>query len=326
MNPIQPLPTQAQEISVTTPISQAFDRVKRVLFQPFDLGKWFVIGFAAWLAHLGEQGFSGGGNYGGSHRGSGNFQRELEHAKDYVVSNLSWIGPLVVAVVVLCLVLWVVFTWLSSRGKFMFLHCVALNKAEILAPWEQFAGAGNSLWRFRLGLGLVGMLVTLPLLALVIVPVCKMVARGAPNAAAIALAAGALLVFIVAAIVFAVIGKLTTDFVVPIMFRRGGKCLAAWGELRGLLRARLGSFALYLLMQIVLGMAIGMLVLMVVLVTCCIAGCFLAIPYIGTVLLLPALVFQRAYSLHFFAQFGPEYDVFPPEAASPLAPVGGLPT
>jgi molecular chaperone DnaJ len=28
--------------------------VKRVLFQPFDLGKWFVIGFAAWLAHLGD--------------------------------------------------------------------------------------------------------------------------------------------------------------------------------------------------------------------------------------------------------------------------------
>ena len=41
------------------------------------------------------------------------------------------------------------------------------------------------------------------------------------------------------------------------------------------------------------------------------------VPYLGTVLLLPVLVFQRAYSLHFLAQFGPAYDVFPP-AASPL--------
>jgi hypothetical protein len=324
MNPIQPLPTQSREISVTIPISQAFDRVKRVLFQPFDLGKWFVIGFAAWLAHLGEQGFGGGGNFGGGpHGGGGNFHREFDHARDYVMSNLSWIVPLVVGVVVLCLVLWVVFTWLSSRGKFMFLHCVALNKAEIQKPWEQFAGAGNSLWLFRLGLGLIGMLLTLPLLALVLVPVFKMVARGAPNAAGILLAVGALLAFIVAAIVFAVIGKLTTDFVVPIMFRRGNKCLAAWGELRGLLRARFGSFVLYLLMQIVLGMAIGILVLVVVLVTCCIAGCFLAIPYVGTVLLLPVLVFHRAYSLHFFAQFGPEYDVFSPDAAPTAAPMTG---
>ena len=59
---------------------------------------------------------------------------------------------------------------------------------------------------------------TLPLLALVLVPVFKMVSQGAPNAGGILLAAGALLALIVAAIVFAVIGKLTTDFVVPIMF------------------------------------------------------------------------------------------------------------
>jgi hypothetical protein len=109
------------------------------------------------------------------------------------------------------------------------------------------------------------------------------------------------------------------------MFRRGNKCLEAWGELGSLLRAHAGSFVLYLLMQIVLSMAIGMLVLVVVLVTCCIAGCFLAIPYIGTVLLLPVLVFQRAYSLHFFAQFGPAFDVFPPDAGAGAVPLSGQP-
>ena len=317
METIQPLPNRLPEISVTTPISQALARVKRVLFQPFDLGRWFLIGFGAWLAHLGEQGFSGGNYSTGSQRGGsggGSIHRELEHAKDYVMSNLWWIGPVAVAVVVLCLSLWVVFTWLNSRGKFMFLHCVALNKAEVRAPWEQFAGAGNSLWRFRIGLGLAGMVVTLPLLVLTVVPVLRMVMRGTPGTLGIVVAAGALLVLIVAVIVFALISKLTTDFVVPIMFRRGQRCLAAWRELRGLLVAHAGSFVLYLLMQIVLGMAIGMALLVVIVATCCIAGCFLAIPYIGTVLLLPVLVFKRAYSLHFLAQLGPEYDVFPPDA------------
>jgi len=76
-----------------------------------------------------------------------------------------------------------------------------------------------------------------------------------------------------------------------------------------------------LLGYVVGGISRGMLVVIVVLVTCCIAGCFLAIPYVGTVLLLPVLVFQRAYSLHFLAQFGPAYDVFPPAAAAG----GGLP-
>jgi hypothetical protein len=208
----------------------------------------------------------------------------------------------------------VVFTWLSSRGKFMFLHCVALNKAEVRLPWEQFAGAGNSLWQFRLGLGLAGLLASLPLLALILVPVVKMVMQGAPNAAGIVVAVSALLVLLAVAIGFAVIGKLLTDFVVPIMFLRGKQCLAGWGELRGLLATHIGSFVLYFLMQLVLGIAIGILVLVVILATCCIAGCFMLIPYLGTVLLLPVLVFKRAYSLHFLAQFGPEYDVFPPDA------------
>ena len=59
MNPIQPVTTRPVEINVVEPVSPALERVKRVLFQPFDLGKWFVIGFCAWLACLGEGGGSG---------------------------------------------------------------------------------------------------------------------------------------------------------------------------------------------------------------------------------------------------------------------------
>ena len=52
-------------------------------------------------------------------------------------------------------------------------------------------------------------------------------------------------------------------------------------------------------------------------VTCCTAGCLMAIPFIGTVLLLPILIFKRSYSLFYLAQYGPEYDVFPAPAAVP---------
>ena len=53
--------TPSREISVVEPISPALEHVKRMLFQPFDLGKWFVIGFCAWLAYLGEAGGGSGG-------------------------------------------------------------------------------------------------------------------------------------------------------------------------------------------------------------------------------------------------------------------------
>jgi len=56
---IEPLSSRPREISVTEPLTLAYDRMKLVLFQPFDPGKWFVIGFCAWLAGLGESGAGG---------------------------------------------------------------------------------------------------------------------------------------------------------------------------------------------------------------------------------------------------------------------------
>lgn len=318
MNPIQPLTTPSPEISVTAPVSQAIDHVKRVLFQPFDAGKWFVIGFCAWLALLGEQTIGSGFNFGSFNDGRGRtgIRHEFEEAKQYVLGNLYWIGPVAVALVIICLGLWVLFTWLNSRGKFMFLHCVALNTAEVTLPWGKFARAGNSLCLFRLMLGLVGSLLTLPLVALMVVAIFRMVVAGEPSVGGIALAVGAFLAFLVLALVFGVIGKLTTDFVVPIMFLRGTKCLAGWRELRGLLSGRLGHLLLYLLFQIVLAIVISVMLLLVVLVTCCVAGCLMALPYLGTVLVLPVLIFKRAYSLYYLAQFGPQFDVFATPAVS----------
>jgi hypothetical protein len=38
--------------------------------------------------------------------------------------------------------------WLNSRGKFMFLHCVVLDKQEIAEPWKVRGPTGN-LFVFR---------------------------------------------------------------------------------------------------------------------------------------------------------------------------------
>jgi hypothetical protein len=48
----------------------------------------------------------------------------------------------------------------------------------------------------------------------------------------------------------------------------------------------------------------------------CLTCCLAAIPYLGSVILLPLLVFDRAYPLYFLEQFGPEWRFFGP-ASSP---------
>ena len=41
-----------QRISVIDPIGPAIEHVRLMLFKPFDLSKWLIIGFCAWLANL----------------------------------------------------------------------------------------------------------------------------------------------------------------------------------------------------------------------------------------------------------------------------------
>lgn len=312
-------------VSVTTPVGQAIDRVKEMLFRPFDPAKWFVIGFCAWLAQLGSGGFNG--NFGGSnhHQGGGSASEWARHAWEYIVANLAWILPLAATILVFAIAVGLLFLWLSSRGRFMFLHCVALNRAEIQVPWNLFSRQGNSLFLFRFVIGLISLLPVLTLLAVIGVAIWRMVEHHGPTPGALIAAILAGLVLIALILLLCLIEKLTDDFVVPIMFRQGLRIREGWRALFGLLRAYAGHFVIYLLFQIVLSIVVGLALLIIVLLTCCIAGCLMAIPYLGTVLLLPLFVFWRAYSTYYLAQFGPEFNVFPPpveptpSAASPAA-------
>jgi hypothetical protein len=313
-------------VSVTAPITPAIERVKALLFQPFDLGRWFVIAFGAWLAGLGRRGF--GFNYqarlpgGHTHPEAGpDFHALFEHARSYVMNNLTWIIPLAIALAIFLVALGVVMAWLRARGNFIFLHCVALNRAEVAVPWNKFARQGNSLFLFNLVLGFVWILASMPVLILMVLTLTRIMhqSQPAPRILLALLPLGLMLLSI--GMVFFIIGKLTIDFVVPIMFLRGSKCRVAWTEFLRLLAYNLGRVLLYLLFQIVVALAIAFLVLAAVIITCCCAGCLMLIPYLGTVLLLPMHVFRRSYSLGYLAQYGPDFNVFPPPAPlqSPVA-------
>ena len=53
-------------ISPLNPIGPAWNRMLKILFKPFDLKKWLILGFCVFLAQCGTGGNAGGG-------GGGNF-------------------------------------------------------------------------------------------------------------------------------------------------------------------------------------------------------------------------------------------------------------
>ena len=301
-------------ISVIDPISTAIARTKEILFQPFDLGKWFVIGFCAWLATLAQSGIgsgSGGGNW-----SSGNHSRHgmesFNGIREAVMSNLPIVLIFGSIALVVGIAFMLLFLWLSSRGQFMFVHCIAENKAEVKRPWSKYLNVGNSLFLFKFavwGISLICIGLLTGIGALLFFTVGSGGARvQAMGALMIVLPISLLIVPLVIAITIFV--KFTNDFVVPIMYLRGCRCMDAWREFGQLLKVNKANFALYILFQIVINMAIAAIMFALMIATCCIACCILPIPYLGTVLLLPLLIFDQGYKLYYLAQFGDAYNVF----------------
>jgi hypothetical protein len=319
---------QPGQISVVEPIGAAIEKTKQILFRPFNISKWFAIGLCAWLATLGSGGRSNlnFGNW-GSHEQSPDFQQEIHNVKEAVLENLPIVIGVGALVILVILVLSLVFMWLKSRGQFMFFHCVSRNKGEVVKPWKQYAQQANSLFLFRLVLGLAGVAVSILFIVPLVAIGFSFAKTGIAGFALANLVWVFLLIFciIMVALTLSGIRLLTDDFVVPIMSLRRCSVTEGWKEFWRLLMSNKGPFTVYLLFLFVIGLAIGMIILLAVLVTCCCAACFLMVPYIGTVVMLPILVWRRAYSLLYLSQYGPEFNVFVPKPTPIVVPTASIP-
>jgi hypothetical protein len=297
-------------LSISDPISAALERTKLILFKPFDIGKWFVLGFCAFLSQCGEGGGgnfnvpTGGGGRGGGAGGTGPTPQEI---MNLIKANLGIIIAIAIIALVVVLAISALITWLKSRGKFMFLDGIARNRGAVVEPWNQFRELGNSLFMFSFAFGLIAMVAMMGVIALGVGlawPDIKSQRFGESAIAGLVVGGGLLVALL---ILLTVITLLLEDFVVPAMYLRQQRVMQAWSTVRQeLLSGHVGSIVLFYLMKIVLAIAVGVIGLVATCATCCVA----ALPYIGTVILLPLIVFMRCYTLCFIEQYGPDWRIF----------------
>ncbi|MEZ6069091.1 MAG: hypothetical protein R3C10_02230 [Pirellulales bacterium] len=287
-------------ISVFEPISPAISRTRWMLFSPFDLNKWLVLGFCAFLAGLGE---GGGGKF--------NFRtswpgHDVEPAVDWVREHIGVIVAVAIGVYLLGFLIYLVMVWLGSRGKFMFIEGVVRNRGAVAEPWREFRPQGNSLFRFRLCIALIAFALVALLLTACGLLAWHDVQRKEFGASAIAAIVGFFVGALPIWLVMWVVHLFAADFIVPVMYLRRTTVTEAWRIFyRELLQGRGGTFALYFVARAVISLIVIGLATMVVCMTCCCA----AIPYVGSVILLPLTVFVRSYSLFYIEQFGPAWRI-----------------
>ncbi len=330
--------------AVMDSLAAAWERMVTILFRPFDLGKWFALGFTAWLATLGENGGrfnfpsgGGGGDPHGKHSSAPCGPAEMmTQAMEWCRGHLTLIIGCAAALFLLVVVLSVALCWLNSRGRFMFLDNIARNDKRIAEPWSEFRAEGNSLfwWRLWYGLG-----VLLPLALLWIGGTLWMVAESAGYSLnglggvglwgwlRVALVA---LVLMVPLILAGIVPALLKAFGVPLMYKYRITAGAALAYVWKLFKSRWKWFVAYWVTSMAVGIAWVGAILAVTLLTCCIAGCVMALPYLSAVLLLPMTVFCTAWRVHFLELVHPELQIFPvppPErvASTPPPPADDAP-
>lgn len=304
-------------IDYIVPLSSSWKRMRKALFQPFNLGKWFTLGFTAFLATLMDGGSSAGGN-------SSNYSSRFdsadltdffsfpETAQNWLANNPVWASLIFVGVGLLIILL-VVLLWLSSRGKFMFLHNVVFDKAEVVAPWNNYKREGNSLFLWRLVFGLLSFTVFFLTMSNAFHFFRDAYFSGESFNTMLDELLGFVLFGLFMIIITAYISLFLDSFIVPIMYKHKIGTNAAWGKFMSVLWPKFGYFLVYGLFMLVLGILIVISVIIFGFGTLCIGFLLLAIPYVGSVMFLPVSYTLRSFSVEFLEQFGDDFKLFPEE-------------
>jgi hypothetical protein len=318
------------EISYTVPLRRAWQRMQAMLFHPFLLERWLVVGFAAFLANLLGTGgglFSWNNRFSPGHAASPRVRHVLEALHDHVVTLLEKPAVLLAiaaGLVVLGIVL-LVFMWASARARFVFLENVVTGRSAFVDPWSRYGRLGRSLFLWYAAFSFTWLL-PLGALAFAFAHTIGNALRGMEyaqtsfNSMVLGGVTAALL-----ALVLGFVSFLTRQFVVPLMLMYDEGVSRAWGRFWPLLAGHLGDFVAYALFLVVVWVVVGVVLAVAGVATCCIGLVLMMIPYVGTVLLLPVEVTARAYGPEFLAQYGPEWDLFAARAPRESEPVGPLP-
>jgi len=288
------------------PFEDGYTIMKSMLFQPFDLTKWFVIGFAAFIAgHFSAGGFP-----------PLNFPGAQAHRRtDGSGLDVHQYGPffwaMTAGVFLVVLIFIFVFLWIRARGTFVFTDCIVRNRAAIREPWREYRREGNSLFLFLFAAGAIVCLVISGLLVIGFI-VASVFHFSADDHVFVLIVLGAFVFVIYMSVVIAF--SVISYFMPMVMYRQRCRSMEAFHIVIGLMWRDPGAFTLFGLFGILLVIGFAITASMVTCATCCVA----ALPYIGTVILLPAFIWLRSFGLLFFRQFGPDCDVW--GGADPFSP------
>ena len=284
-------------------IGMGFQWMLTVLFRPFNFTKWFLLALAVFMIGLVQQGSQAPRIVVRGLRQENNwpqFLQDCQHMlREWIGLHTAWAIAIGVSVVLISIAVWLALLLLSCYGTCIFTAGVARNRVDFGQLWREVGAASLRLFAFRAILT-VGLVVCI---AVVVIPAGLLAAATqAPMFVKGSLIAVAAVGVVLLALVYALVGLLLNDVIVPVILKFDLSMIGAWAFLWEMARIRAPQFLLYILLKSLLATGSAMLVFALVLLTCCVA----ALPILNQLATLPVTVFFRAYSLRFLECIHPD--------------------
>ncbi len=273
---------------LTTPqlIQKSIERTKALLFRPFELKRWLAFLMIAWLAGALSMG-SGGGSGGGGRAKQETSNTQATVQRDTLAAGQDAAAPAApsedsrsntsstktgtivligIGIFFAILPFYLIFTWLASRFKFVWLQAIVHNQPSVWGPFKEYAKEGNSLFRFFI-------LIQLSLVVLFVLPlglwIYSLYQSGIfqemsrfPWMTFIWLVP----FFILGGLFYLALTTFVEDFVVPIMAAERSPFSAAWKKFKEIYKSHGKRLWIYFLVKSLLSILTGILAMILALI------------------------------------------------------------
>jgi hypothetical protein len=244
-------------ISPAGAISWALGDALRLLFRPFDVGRWARLSLLCL--------FLGGGTTTAAFQWSlstlpSDFRLTdlVTGARQYVAQHPS----LIFLVIVFALALALAFLYLRSVFRFVLVDSLVKMEVALSRAWTALRPLGQSYFWWLVGT-LVALAATFSLMVIVAFPSLQAASSSGPGKVfATAALALILSLIVLLGLAVAILIMLTDDLVVPLMYAERLPLPSAWRKLWQKMRHDPASFAVYILLRFALSVGVSVAVLL----------------------------------------------------------------
>lgn len=312
------------EPSIGDIVSRSWTTMVAILFQPFAVRVWLVLGLAAFLQQCGSTGGGGAGgnfnfNFGGG-PGPGGGPSDMEEAVAWLQQFLQNYGGMILGIAIgggiLLFLFGLAAKWLSAVGDLLLVDNLSRHDAQISEPFKRLLPLMNSLFGLKAAFYAVNFVVFLALGIPVLVMGLRVIDAGEGFSSLIlpaSIAGGLGVLYMIPVLLF---NAFINNLVLPTMHARSMRSIPALGASWQLVRGNFGTVLLYLLVRLGLMIAATVVGAMIGCLLGCALICVIWIPGLGafvmTVLLLPIPVFFQAMAMHLVDALDPGHPTFQP--------------